>query len=160
MERLSVGRVELIPIPDGAFYMSQTFLTGPVDPGTDLRDNQGRTRLPILAFLVPGEPSVLIDAGLGPDPSAVLDALAEQIGIPRAGMGLKGDAGLVRRLELGGVSVDEIGMVVISHLHADHIGWLVRADGKPMFPKAKLRCSYLGPTSTTTWWASSLRSPG
>jgi glyoxylase-like metal-dependent hydrolase (beta-lactamase superfamily II) len=138
MKRFFVGGVEVIPISDGAFYMSPTFLTSPLDPGTNERDDQGRAQLPILAFFIPGEPNVLIDAGLGPDPSAVLDVLAEQVGVRRAGMGLHGDAGLVRRLDQVSVRVDDIDIVVISHLHADHIGWLVRTDATPMFPKAQV----------------------
>jgi glyoxylase-like metal-dependent hydrolase (beta-lactamase superfamily II) len=138
MKRFSVGGIEVIPVTDGAFHMSPAFLTSDVNPATDDRDEQGRARLPILAFLVPGPPNVLIDAGLGPDPSAVLDALSQQVGVPRSGMGLQGDAGLVRRLNQAGAKVDDINVVVLSHLHADHIGWLVGRDGSPVFPKARV----------------------
>ena len=138
MKGFSVGNVEVIPISDGAFHMSRTFLTPEVHPATDERDDQGRARLPILAFLVPGPPNVLIDAGLGPDPSAVLDALSQQVGVPRSGMGLQGDAGLVRRLHQAGTKLDDINVVAISHLHADHVGWLLGKDGSPVFPHARV----------------------
>jgi glyoxylase-like metal-dependent hydrolase (beta-lactamase superfamily II) len=52
------------------------------------------------------------------------------------GAGRRPDAGLLRaRLEEAGLSPDRIDMVVITHMHPDHVGGLVE-DGAPAFPNA------------------------
>jgi glyoxylase-like metal-dependent hydrolase (beta-lactamase superfamily II) len=44
-------------------------------------------------------------------------------------------------MESKGVSPDEVDIVVFTHLHGDHVGWNLTADGKPTFPRAR----YLAP---------------
>jgi glyoxylase-like metal-dependent hydrolase (beta-lactamase superfamily II) len=66
--------------------------------------------------------TMLVDTGLGakPDPywgvaeGRLLDALGE-----------------------AGVAPEDVDVVFHSHLHADHVGWNVTADGQPTFPRAK-----------------------
>lgn len=135
----TVGSLTVAVLHDGEFLMAPTFLDGPIDPGTDQIDDAGRARLPINAFLVSdGGRNILIDAGIGPDPDATLDALSARFGIARASMSLSGSAGLARDLREWGVGVDDIDTVVVSHLHLDHVGWLTDIHGTPCFPRASM----------------------
>ena len=78
--------------------------------------------LPFRAFLVRSESGVvLIDAGLGPKPGDFLPA--------RQGW-------LPSELEAAGVSPDAVEIVLLTHLHVDHIGWAA-ADGRPYFSRAR-----------------------
>lgn len=66
---------------------------------------------------------ILCDAGIGPGPNQYLD-------------GLEGH--LPERL---GIDPQQIGMVIFTHLHMDHIGWTTLADEagarRPTFPNAQ-----------------------
>jgi len=64
-----------------------------------------------------GARTVLIDTGLGPKAGGVL----------------------IASLKLAGVTPDQVTDVLITHVHPDHIGGLLTADGQPAFPKAKVR---------------------
>ncbi len=62
---------------------------------------------------------VLIDTGLGES-------------------GPPGTGALMANLSAAGIAADDIGTVIISHFHADHIGGLRRKDGALAFPKAEI----------------------
>jgi glyoxylase-like metal-dependent hydrolase (beta-lactamase superfamily II) len=66
--------------------------------------------------------NVLVDTGLGrrPDP---------YWGVPEGQLGLS--------LEAAGLTVDDIDVVLLTHLHADHVGWNTTEDGAPTFPRAR-----------------------
>jgi glyoxylase-like metal-dependent hydrolase (beta-lactamase superfamily II) len=138
MNGFTVGGAGVEVFEDGSFFMSSDFLTGAADPGTDERDAKGRARLPVQAFVVRGSATVLVDAGLGPDPEGSLRAIAAQVGIDRGDIGLVGRAGLRQGLDLSGIHPDAVDVVVVSHLHADHTGWLVNADGSTLFRNAQI----------------------
>jgi glyoxylase-like metal-dependent hydrolase (beta-lactamase superfamily II) len=87
--------------------------------------------LPIGTFVVrTGDTTVLVDAGIGP---VDLDWLV--------GGELPG------ALAAAGVRREDIDVVVCTHLHLDHAGWLVQ-DGKPYFPNATVR---FGAADWQTW---------
>ena len=54
-----------------------------------------------------------------------------------AGLGENSGGTLSRQLKKLGVKPDEIDAVCLTHLHADHIGGLIK-DGQPVFPNAAL----------------------
>jgi glyoxylase-like metal-dependent hydrolase (beta-lactamase superfamily II) len=95
--------------------------------------NEGRMRypelflgaqwiLPFRAFLVRSPQSnILVDAGIGPPPSPFL---------PAAQGWLPGEIDAV------GVSSADVDVVVLTHLHVDHVGWCAR-DGVPFFRRAR-----------------------
>ncbi|UVF22734.1 MBL fold metallo-hydrolase (plasmid) [Microvirga terrae] len=56
-----------------------------------------------------GNQTILIDAGLGPDPN---------LNLPRAGQ-------LIKRLESAGIDLASVTDVVLTHMHMDHIGGLL-----------------------------------
>ena len=78
-------------------------------------------------FLVRGlGPTVLFDTGLGPSWT-----LGARYFHPEGGA-------LPRELEDAGVQPADVDVVVLSHLHADHIGWNVTEDGALFFPNARV----------------------
>jgi glyoxylase-like metal-dependent hydrolase (beta-lactamase superfamily II) len=89
----------------------------------------GRVSLPIGAFLVWARDTlVLIDAGLGD---------REFHGDERLQTIAKGGA-LPRSLARHGVLPEDIDVVLLTHLHLDHSGWVL-AGGSPYFPNATIR---------------------
>jgi glyoxylase-like metal-dependent hydrolase (beta-lactamase superfamily II) len=44
---------------------------------------------------------------------------------------------LPQRLQAAGIAAVDVDIVVLTHLHSDHIGWSVGADGTPTFPGAR-----------------------
>jgi len=118
-----IGPIAIEPLADGYFTAPDDFF-GDADLTThpEILDHDGRLRLPIGCFLVrSGDQTVLIDAGVGPvhneafDGGRLLDALA--------GVGV------------GPTSID---LVVCSHLHLDHCGWLIDRHAQPIFPSASV----------------------
>jgi glyoxylase-like metal-dependent hydrolase (beta-lactamase superfamily II) len=119
---LTVGRHRLIGIQDGWFFMPPDFL-GDERAHRELADPDGTVRLPIGAFLMPGDEPLLIDAGLGP-------------GFPRPDVMTGGR--LPEELVAAGVRPDEVAHLALSHLHPDHVGWLATKRGGITFPNAQV----------------------
>ena len=133
---LRLGSLELVPILDGYFALDGGAMFGVVPKPLWQRvapaDQRNRIRLAMRAWLVRrGEATVLIDAGAGDK----LDAKAADI------YGFDGVSSLERSLAEAGVGVDDIDVVIASHLHFDHAGgFTVRdPDGRvrPRFPGAR-----------------------
>ena len=78
--------------------------------------------LPFRAFTIrTPEATVVVDAGVGPPPG---EFLPERQGLLQA------------ELFAAGISAADVGLVVLTHLHVDHIGWTA-IDGTPFFPRAR-----------------------
>lgn len=120
---MRIGDIDLIPVNDGMMGMDQDFYVGLDFAGhPELLADDGRVYIPIGCFLVrSGGVTVLIDAGLG-----VLVTEAVTCGL------------LPAALRDVGVAPEDIDVVVCTHLHRDHIGWLV-VDDAPFFPNAVVR---------------------
>jgi glyoxylase-like metal-dependent hydrolase (beta-lactamase superfamily II) len=120
---MRIGDIELTPLNDGMCKMPQDFYVG-LDFSThrELVAEDGLVHIPLGCFLIrTGETVVLIDAGLG----------HLELGWGRGGE-------LPGALRAVGVAPEDIDVVVCSHLHIDHIGWLV-VDEAPFFPNATVR---------------------
>ena len=115
-----VGEIDLVPLNDGICKMPQEFYIGlDFDAHKELLADDGRVHIPIGCFLLrSGDTTVLIDAGLG-------DVEVE--------WGRGGE--LPGALRAVGVLPEDVDVVVCSHLHIDHIGWLV-VDDAPYFRNA------------------------
>jgi glyoxylase-like metal-dependent hydrolase (beta-lactamase superfamily II) len=129
---VTVGRVEVVPVCEGFAPLS----LGEELPGTPV-DWVGERRRHPWAFVDEGlwpwhvhafavrTPNrlVLVDAGLGSFPPyrPWAEAVDREAALDRAG---------VRR--------DDVGEVVLTHLHADHAGGVATADGAPWFPNARV----------------------
>lgn len=121
---MRVGDLEVLALSDGVYKMEQGFYVGlDFARHQDLLAADGRVHIPVGCFLVRGAGStVLIDAGVG-----------------RVEPGPWGHGGeLPAQLRRAGVAPAEVDTVVCTHLHIDHIGWLVDA-GAPFFPNATIR---------------------
>lgn len=103
-----------------------------IPPGT--QDTEGHALLGVHTWLVRHEGlMILIDTGAGNGKSRPgLDALD----------GLQGP--YLDRLATAGVRPEAVDYILLTHLHADHVGWNTRQDGGawvPTFPNATLVCS-------------------
>lgn len=123
--RTRIGEAEVTAISDGWFDLAldlfpaadpvavKAFQEAAFLPGGPLR-----TSLNTYAVNTGGK-LVLIDAGAG--------------GIfgPTAGQ-------LPRHLAAAGIDPAKVDLLVLTHMHPDHIGGVATADGKPLFPNAEL----------------------
>ncbi|MDE3268935.1 MAG: MBL fold metallo-hydrolase [Pseudomonadota bacterium] len=94
-------------------------------------DELGRIRLATRGLLIEDEASkikVLCETGVG---NFFPPHLAKRYGVENSDENL-----LLRNLHACGVSADEINYVILSHLHFDHVGGLIAADGALNFPNA------------------------
>jgi glyoxylase-like metal-dependent hydrolase (beta-lactamase superfamily II) len=77
-------------------------------------------RLPITCYLLRcGGRTLLVDTGVGPP--GLWDWEPEQEG------------GLLAALEEHGLTTDDVDVVLLTHVHADHVGWNADAAGEPLF---------------------------
>lgn len=67
----------------------------------------------------------------------IMDKLSGRHALIDTGFG-KPDSALLKTLALLKIKPENIAAVFITHLHRDHVGGLTSADGKPVFPNAKL----------------------
>jgi glyoxylase-like metal-dependent hydrolase (beta-lactamase superfamily II) len=85
-----------------------------------------RWLLPFSAFLIRSRAqTVLVDAGIGPAPG---DFLPERQGW------------LPAELRRAGVAPEDVDLVILTHLHVDHVGWAA-VDGDPFFAHARYAVS-------------------
>lgn len=120
MEWLQVGELRILPLSDGeANLPAQYFANADWSVHQDLLGPEGTLKIPIGCFLVQTRGlNVLIDAGLGPVTSPFMSGGA-----------------LPSQLETAGLAPADINVVLCTHLHIDHIGWIAR-EGVPYFPNA------------------------
>lgn len=133
--RMTLGSLELVSLSDGFFALDGGAMFGVVPRTLWERrlpaDDRHRIPLGMRPLLVRGERTLLIDAGCGDK----MDAKSAAI------YGLDRRYHLDHALADAGVSVDDIDIVLASHLHFDHIGGFTerRPDGglAPRFPNAR-----------------------
>jgi glyoxylase-like metal-dependent hydrolase (beta-lactamase superfamily II) len=79
-------------------------------------------RLAVHCFAVrrPDGATMLVDTGVGPEPNLV-----------------RTPGRLLQRLAEHGIQPDAVEVVVLTHLHEDHVGWAVGQDGAPTFRNAR-----------------------
>jgi glyoxylase-like metal-dependent hydrolase (beta-lactamase superfamily II) len=120
---VKLGDIEVVPVNDGEGKLPSSYI-----PKLDwerhrqLLDDEGNFPINLCCFLIrTGKQNILIDAGLGP------------VDLPPFRGG-----DLPQNLAAEGVRPEDIDLVLVTHLHLDHIGWLVR-DEQPFFPNATVR---------------------
>jgi glyoxylase-like metal-dependent hydrolase (beta-lactamase superfamily II) len=128
---IRVGNVEIMQLSDGMleFDLCNFF---PTIPGEDWRGyeshltHEHKVRFNLGSYLIrSGGRNILVDTGLGPRPAETPDVPWGE---------------LLRDFEAKNVRVDDVDMVVMTHLHRDHVGWNLKKEGGryvPTFPKAR-----------------------
>ena len=129
------GDLELISVSDGTFRLDGGAMFGVVPkPLWERRapaDQKNRIRCGLRPLVVRGDKTIIIDAGIGGkmDPKS-----ADIYGIDRS-------PALEQSLASAGLAVNDIDIVLATHLHFDHAGGFTSraADGRiiPAFPRAR-----------------------
>jgi glyoxylase-like metal-dependent hydrolase (beta-lactamase superfamily II) len=133
-----VGGLEVVPVLDGA----GRFTLGSLEesfPGATSDDWDLARRVDRKAFAVDGSwhlvfrsflvrddsgACLLVDTGIGPSGSLASSWAPTPGRLPDS-------------LTQAGVAAEDVDVVVLSHLHTDHIGWSVTEDQRPFFPHAR-----------------------
>jgi glyoxylase-like metal-dependent hydrolase (beta-lactamase superfamily II) len=125
-QEVPVGRLTVAAVSDGVLLMSAEMVGSPEFPTgayDELAVRYGEPRLPVGCFVLRGEQTVLIDAGIGP--------------VDHAGRGTLVGGNLLGQLATLGLRPADIDIVALSHLHGDHVGTLGEVrTGQPVFPNA------------------------
>ncbi|MFI6333303.1 MBL fold metallo-hydrolase, partial [Micromonospora chersina] len=93
-----------------------------LDP-TSVRDGSWQLRFRCFALRFDDGRTIMVDTGIGP-------ASAPSTWAPLPGR-------LPDEFAAAGIDRREVDTVVLTHIHTDHIGWSMDADGKPYFPNAQ-----------------------
>ncbi|HEY1855358.1 MAG TPA: MBL fold metallo-hydrolase [Solirubrobacterales bacterium] len=139
---IGVGEVVVTALNDGTVHLPPTYYPG-VDweAHADLIDPDGTYHIPAGCFLIEGEGfTILVDAGIGPNaiPFPPEIAAAADLAEPPRWIARGGD--LPAQLAAVGVAAEDVTTVFLTHLDADHVGWVAR-DGELCFPCAQVVCS-------------------
>jgi methylmalonyl-CoA epimerase len=135
VRRYALGDFELISLCDGFFRLDAGSMFGTVPKSLweekALPDERNRMTLAMRPLIVRGARTMIIDAGLGDKENA---AFHETYGVER-------ERNLDQTLAEAGLSVDDIDIVLASHLHFDHAGGFTARDAagglRPRFPRAQ-----------------------
>jgi glyoxylase-like metal-dependent hydrolase (beta-lactamase superfamily II) len=126
-----VGNVEIMALSDGMleFDLCNFFPTIPGEEWTPYESHlteEHKVRFNLGSYLIRTDGrTVLVDTGLGPKPADAPDMPWGQ---------------LLHDFAAKGVRPEEVDMVVMTHLHRDHVGWNLLAQGDrfvPTFPNAR-----------------------
>lgn len=126
--RMQLGRLEITALYDGAIQIDTKLLhhIETTDLDTLLsRMFVGKPKMQtaVNAYLVnTGKHLVLIDAGAG-------TLFGRNLGFIR------------KNMEASGYTPEQVDVVLLTHMHGDHLGGLIDKGGKPVFPKAIIRAA-------------------
>lgn len=117
--------ISLINDQEGMSMGSNVFPGVPEEVWNSLDDQTPKSSVSCVLLKSDGK-SILFDAGMG-SPSSTL----------------------IQQMKIHEVAPEELDMICLTHMHADHIGGLL-ADGKPVFPNAEL---YVNRLEADAWSA-------
>ncbi|MBZ6413154.1 MULTISPECIES: MBL fold metallo-hydrolase [Methylobacterium] len=121
----TLGNRVVVALNDGHLVATLGLVQGiPADEAGRLQEEGFRDtvapRITVNAFLIlGGDKPVLVDAGMGSGGPETLGHLPEA-------------------LAACGVAPEDVGTVLVTHLHSDHIGGLIARDGAVAFPNAEV----------------------
>jgi glyoxylase-like metal-dependent hydrolase (beta-lactamase superfamily II) len=128
---IRVGNVEIMSLSDGMleFDLCNFFPTIPSENWRQYESHlteEHKVRFNLGSYLIRSDGrTILVDTGLGPRPADAPDVPWGQ---------------LMQDFAANSVRPEDVDMVVMTHLHRDHVGWNLRAEGQkfvPTFPKAR-----------------------
>jgi glyoxylase-like metal-dependent hydrolase (beta-lactamase superfamily II) len=128
--KTSIGNVEITSLSDGhiEFEKGNFFPSVPEEAWGPYRDDltpEGRIHMNMGSFLLRSDGrTVLVDTGLGVE-NSTFDIVSS--------------GKLISDFKAKGIGLDEVDVVVITHLHRDHVGWNITWDDdnySPTFPNA------------------------
>lgn len=124
--RMAVGDVEVTALYDGYIDLDTKVLNNATPAEiqrllTRMFLGGQKVQTAVNAFLInTGGKLVLVDAGAAKAFGPTLGYIGEN-------------------LKAAGYTPEQVDVVLLTHLHADHAAGLLSADGKPLFPKAEIR---------------------
>ena len=124
---IRVGSLTVRPVFDGVATLEPENFTVGTEPADwaahqHLLDADGKLRVPVGVFLVEvGDKLLMLDAGVGQTSSAMFEG-----------------AELLNNLAAAGVSPNDVDVIMISHMHSDHMGWVTDQRGESTFPNATI----------------------
>jgi glyoxylase-like metal-dependent hydrolase (beta-lactamase superfamily II) len=139
---IDVGGIKVSALNDGEVHLPPMYYPG-LDFGAhpELLQADGTYHIPVGCFLIQAEDlTVLVDAGLGPSSIPFPGDIAAAAGLTEPPESIAAGGRLPGALAAAGVAPADISIVFLTHLHADHIGW-VAPGGVLFFPNAVVMCS-------------------
>jgi len=139
---IDVGGIKISALNDGEVHLPPMYYPG-LDFGAhpELLQPDGTYNFPVGCFLIQAEDlTVLVDAGLGPSSIPFPDDIAAAAGLTDPPESIAAGGLLPGALAAAGVAPADISTVFLTHLHADHIGWIA-PGGVLFFPNAVIMCS-------------------
>jgi methylmalonyl-CoA epimerase len=135
VQKHAVGNLELVSVCDGFFYLDGGAMFGvvpkPLWSAKAPADGRNRVRLALRSLVVRGAQTMIIDAGLGDKED---EKFLDLYGVERG-------RHLDHALAEAGLAVEDIDIVLATHLHFDHAGGFTRRDRsggvRPRFPRAR-----------------------
>jgi len=139
---IDVGGIKVSALNDGEVHLPPMYYPG-LDFGVhpELLQADGTYHIPVGCFLIQAEDvTVLVDAGLGPSSIPFPGDIAAMAGLTDPPESIAVGGLLPGALAASSVAPADITAVFLTHLHADHIGW-VAPGGVLFFPHAVVMCS-------------------
>lgn len=138
---IDVGHLTISALNDGEVHLPPMYY-----PGLDFAAHShylhadGTYHIPVGCFLIQGDGlTVLVDAGLGPSRIPFPSDIAATAGLTDPPATIAQGGLLPGALASAGVAPRDITAVFLTHLHADHIGWIA-PEGELFFGDATVIC--------------------